>query len=82
MRTNLLLTSISHIKLLALSKALELPIWVIQSRSPTVKIGTEEPYAKKKSPLMVTYHRVQYGLGEHYNSARVLPRESGMVYLG
>lgn len=69
-------------QLLALSKALELPIWVIQSRSPTVKIGTEEAYGKKKSPLMVTYHRVQYGLGEHYNSARVMPRESGMVYLG
>lgn len=38
------------LQLLALSKALQMPIWVIQSRSPVVKIGQTEPYAKK-SPL-------------------------------
>lgn len=51
-------------EILALSQALNVPIWVIQSGSPPVKIGEEN----KGKPLLISYHRKMYGLGEHYNS--------------
>ncbi|KAF9166852.1 OTU domain-containing protein 6B [Actinomortierella ambigua] len=55
-------------ELLALSRVHKVPIWVIQMGSPTVKLSADD-YPKQK-PLMVSYHRHMYGLGEHYNSLR------------
>ncbi|KAF8935686.1 hypothetical protein EDD21DRAFT_392419 [Dissophora ornata] len=55
-------------ELLALSRVHKVPIWVVQMGSPTVKLS-EDMYAAK-APLMVSYHRHMYGLGEHYNSLR------------
>ncbi|KAG0277409.1 OTU domain-containing protein 6B [Linnemannia exigua] len=55
-------------ELLALSRVHKVPIWVVQMGSPTVKLS-EDVYSSK-TPLMVSYHRHMYGLGEHYNSLR------------
>ncbi|KAF9290911.1 OTU domain-containing protein 6B [Linnemannia elongata] len=55
-------------ELLALSRVHKVPIWVVQMGSPTVKLS--EGVDATKTPLMVSYHRHMYGLGEHYNSLR------------
>ncbi|KAF9121857.1 OTU domain-containing protein 6B [Mortierella sp. 14UC] len=55
-------------ELLALSRVHKVPIWVVQMGSPTVKLSADVYSAK--TPLMVSYHRHMYGLGEHYNSLR------------
>ncbi|KAF9575977.1 OTU domain-containing protein 6B [Mortierella alpina] len=55
-------------ELLALSRVHRVPIWVVQMGSPTVKLSADVYPAK--TPLMVSYHRHMYGLGEHYNSLR------------
>ncbi|KAL7750600.1 OTU domain-containing protein 6B [Sorochytrium milnesiophthora] len=53
-------------ELRALSQVLKRPITVHQQDSPAVLMG--EDYAG--SPIMLSYHRHLYGLGEHYNSVR------------
>ncbi|KAI1314798.1 OTU domain-containing protein 6B [Mortierella claussenii] len=58
-------------ELLALSRVHKVPIWVVQMGSPTVKLSADIYPAK--APLMVSYHRHMYGLGEHYNSLRPKP---------
>ncbi|KAF9578716.1 hypothetical protein BGW38_005351 [Lunasporangiospora selenospora] len=57
-----------QLELVALSRTHKVPIWVVQMGSPTLKLSAEEFPTKK--PLMVSYHRYMYGLGEHYNSLR------------
>ena len=52
----------------ALSKGLERPIEVIQAEGPLVQVGQDE--FKDQSPIILTYHRHYYGLGEHYNSVK------------
>lgn len=53
-----------EIELKALSSVLEVPIEVLQADgSPTIQ-GAEF----KRTPLIITYHRHMYSLGEHYNS--------------
>ena len=59
----------SETELVALSKCYKVPIHVVQANSPIVKHGEEEKYGNEK-PLVVSYHRAMYGLGEHYNSLR------------
>ncbi|KAF9908817.1 OTU domain-containing protein 6B [Lobosporangium transversale] len=59
-------------ELLALSRLHKVPIWVVQMGSPTVKLSAE--VYPTKTPLMVSYHRHMYGLGEHYNSLRPKPK--------
>ncbi|KAJ3322201.1 OTU domain-containing protein 6B [Boothiomyces sp. JEL0866] len=49
----------------ALCKALELQIHIIQMNSIVVKLGEEH---NRLPPLLISYHRFSYGLGEHYNS--------------
>ncbi|KAF9187871.1 OTU domain-containing protein 6B [Haplosporangium sp. Z 767] len=55
-------------ELLALSRVYKVPIWVVQMGSPTIKLSADS--YPTKTPLMVSYHRHMYGLGEHYNSLR------------
>ncbi|KAG0054013.1 OTU domain-containing protein 6A [Gryganskiella cystojenkinii] len=55
-------------ELLALSRVHKVPIWVVQMGSPTVKLSAD--VYPIETPLMVSYHRHMYGLGEHYNSLR------------
>ncbi|GJJ71842.1 OTU domain-containing protein 6 [Entomortierella parvispora] len=55
-------------ELLALSRVHKVPIWVVQMGSPTVKLSADA--YPNETPLMVSYHRHMYGLGEHYNSLR------------
>ncbi|VEL26371.1 unnamed protein product [Protopolystoma xenopodis] len=59
------------IELRALSCELKRPIEVIQATGPKIKVGEE--FISK--PLIITYHRHAFSLGEHYNSCRPLPCE-------
>lgn len=59
-----------QIELQALSNSLCCPIEVVQA---TGKIVQGESEFKGK-PLILTYHRHMYSLGEHYNSARPKPK--------
>ncbi|CAH0700506.1 unnamed protein product [Spodoptera exigua] len=49
----------------ALSNSLQCPITIIQATGPG-SIDQGDEY--EKPPLIITYHRHMYGLGEHYNS--------------
>lgn len=53
-----------HIELKALSNALKCPIKIIQASGPPTILGEDF----KGPPLILTYHRHLYRLGEHYNS--------------
>lgn len=55
-------------EILALSRAFHTPIHVVQAGSPVVKVGTEEASSPEDLPVIISYHRHMYGLGEHYNS--------------
>jgi len=68
-------------EILALSKYYKVPIYVFQANSPLVRVGMEEPYAKTSTPLMISYHRRQYGLGQHYNSLRPAAPQSEIVMM-
>ena len=57
-----------QVEITALSKALHKPIEVIQAEGPIVQVGTDE--FKDQKPIVLTYHRHYYGLGEHYNSVQ------------
>lgn len=61
-----------QIELKALSSILKVPIEVVQADgSPTIQ-GADE-FAGP--PLVITYHRLMYSLGEHYNSTVTQPEE-------
>ena len=49
-------------EILALSKVLYTPIYVVQPGTPIIKIGDEE--FADSSPLWIAYHVKMYGLGE------------------
>jgi len=53
-----------HLELQALSCVLKQPIEVIQADGPIVKLG--EQFLDQ--PIILSYHKHVYGLGEHYNS--------------
>ena len=55
-----------QVEITALSKSLKRPIEVIQADGPLVEVGKDEH--ADKSPIILTYHRHYFGLGEHYNS--------------
>jgi len=57
-----------QLELKALSHVLKRSIEVYQTSSSTILIGQE---FNDNNPIRVSYHRHQYGLGEHYNA--VLP---------
>lgn len=59
-----------QIELQALASALKITIRVLQADPPGLIVQGEE-YAKNGEPLVITYHRHLYGLGEHYNSTKV-----------
>ncbi|KAJ3266146.1 OTU domain-containing protein 6A [Chytriomyces hyalinus] len=56
-----------QLEIKAMSLALKREIHVIQMGNPVLKIGEEFKSATSR-PLMLSYHRHYYGLGEHYNS--------------
>ncbi|KAI5480627.1 hypothetical protein MNV49_000323 [Pseudohyphozyma bogoriensis] len=53
----------------ALSKYFKSPIWVLQAGTDLVKVG-DEWEGTGRGPMLISYHRKMYGLGEHYNSLR------------
>ncbi|XP_062346129.1 deubiquitinase OTUD6B isoform X4 [Cinclus cinclus] len=57
-----------QLELRALSHILQTPIEVVQMDSPPIVVGEE--YSGK--PITLVYMRHAYGLGEHYNSVKVL----------
>ncbi|KAK4053937.1 OTU protein [Microbotryomycetes sp. JL221] len=52
----------------ALSKFYHAPIHVLQAGTDIVKVGEDAP--TDRGPILISYHRKMYGLGEHYNSLR------------
>ncbi|XP_061851761.1 deubiquitinase OTUD6B isoform X2 [Colius striatus] len=57
-----------QLELRALSHILQTPIEVVQMDSPPIIVGEE--YTGK--PIILVYMRHAYGLGEHYNSVKLL----------
>ncbi|NWI14298.1 OTU6B Deubiquitinase, partial [Crypturellus soui] len=57
-----------QLELRALSHILQTPIEVVQMDSPPIIVGEE--YSGK--PIILVYMRHAYGLGEHYNSVKLL----------
>jgi OTU domain-containing protein 6 len=53
-----------HVEIMALSRVLERPIYIYQVDPPLMVIGQEFTL----EPLRISYHRHEFGLGEHYNS--------------
>lgn len=60
-------------QLKALSHACKVPITVIQATGPSIEIGLE--YDCK--PVLLSYHRCMYEMGEHYNS--LVPKDDSDV---
>lgn len=58
-----------QIEIKALSNALKVPIEVLQSSGPPT-IQNDENFSGP--PLVLTFHRFMYSLGEHYNSTKCL----------
>ncbi|RPD66063.1 cysteine proteinase [Lentinus tigrinus ALCF2SS1-7] len=61
-------------EILALSRAFNVPIHVVQGGTPPVVVhdprGDQESKPGDKRVVYISYHRRLYGLGEHYNSLR------------
>jgi OTU domain-containing protein 6 len=62
------------LQLQALSVVLKRPIEVLQAEGAPVLLGEE---FKPMLPIILTYHRHVYGLGEHYNSVKPIATEQG-----
>ncbi|PFH54394.1 hypothetical protein AMATHDRAFT_53366 [Amanita thiersii Skay4041] len=56
-------------EIMALSNAYHIPIHVVQGGKPPI-IVHQPPDNDDKKTLYISYHRRQFGLGEHYNSLR------------
>ncbi|KIK59873.1 hypothetical protein GYMLUDRAFT_44351 [Collybiopsis luxurians FD-317 M1] len=72
-------------EILALSRAYNVPIHVIQSGTPPVVIHNPSgtPYdgdLREKRVVRISYHRHMYGLGEHYNSLRPQSKISSLSH--
>lgn len=59
----------SQVELRAISQILKLRIEVIQGQGPVVIIGEDHT---AKQPVVVTFHKHYFGLGEHYNSTKAM----------
>lgn len=57
-----------QLELRAMSHIVQTPIHVVQADVPRIVVG-EEYHGE---PIILTYHRHELGLGEHYNSVKVL----------
>ncbi|CAH0725956.1 unnamed protein product, partial [Brenthis ino] len=61
-----------QLEIRAISNVLKCPITVIQATGPeAIEQGTEF----QGPPLILSYHRHMYSLGEHYNSTEPLPKD-------
>ncbi|KAG6832377.1 hypothetical protein H0H92_002645 [Tricholoma furcatifolium] len=69
-------------EILALSRAYNIPIHVIQGGRPPIVThdpGEARDTNNSKRVVRISYHRRMYGLGEHYNSLR--PKSSALLQL-
>jgi len=55
-----------QLEIRALANEFKIPIEVVQADGPVINVGGEE--FGNESPLILSYHRHFYRLGEHYNS--------------
>eukprot|EP00271_Cylindrocystis_brebissonii_P000207 TRINITY_DN10248_c2_g2_i1.p1 TRINITY_DN10248_c2_g2~~TRINITY_DN10248_c2_g2_i1.p1 ORF type:complete len:407 (+),score=80.97 TRINITY_DN10248_c2_g2_i1:69-1223(+) len=63
-----------QLELEALAHALKKHITVVSADLPDVNMGVQYSEGTSVLPLILSYHRHEYGLGEHYNS--VIPLEA------
>lgn len=54
-----------NLELEALSQALQCPVHVFQADAPIIEFG---PQFQHRNTILLSYHRHEYRLGEHYNS--------------
>jgi len=67
-------------EILALSRAFNIPVHVVQWGSPGVVEHSPGPDFPPGGPIVyISYHRRMYGLGEHYNSLRPKSKSSHMA---
>jgi hypothetical protein len=66
-------------QLRALSQVLRRPFEVVQAEGRPVVVGEEfvasSSSTSSEPPVLLTYHRHMFGLGEHYNSVQPRPVE-------
>ncbi|KAI7884247.1 OTU-domain-containing protein [Lichtheimia hyalospora FSU 10163] len=55
-----------QLEILALSRAKEVPVHIVQMGAPVLKVNEED--FPGKEPLKLAYHKHLYSLGAHYNS--------------
>jgi len=66
-------------EILALSKAFNIPIHVVQWGAPSIVKHSPSPHSPPNGPVAyISYHRRMYGLGEHYNSLRLKGKGSSL----
>lgn len=69
----------SQLELRALSQVLRRPFEVVQAEGRQVVVGEEfvasSSSTSSEPPVLLTYHRHMFGLGEHYNSVQPRPVE-------
>lgn len=53
-----------HLELRALSVALQRPVWIFSTDANPLVVDSEQNDAE---PILISYHRRYYALGEHYN---------------
>jgi OTU domain-containing protein 6 len=56
----------SHLEIEALANAYKVKVRVIQSDSHDIVIGSEQGLESKE--IILSYHKHEFGLGEHFNS--------------
>mmetsp|Transcript_19459 Transcript_19459/g.31858 ORF Transcript_19459/g.31858 Transcript_19459/m.31858 type:complete len:345 (+) Transcript_19459:53-1087(+) len=56
-----------QLEIQALARALKTPVTVYSATAPPVTMGTEF-HADADQPVLISFHKHAYGLGEHYNS--------------
>lgn len=55
---------------LALSRSLQLPIWILSYQNPNICFGDE--FLQHDQPIIITFHKYLFALGKHYNSSKPL----------
>jgi OTU domain-containing protein 6 len=65
----------------ALSECLHRPIHIYEANAPVLKMGEDSVgnESRRVEPIIITYHRHYYALGEHYNSVVRIPASQASI---
>jgi len=64
----------------ALSECLHRPIHIYEANAPVLKMGEDSAGSESRvEPIIITYHRHYYALGEHYNSVVRIPASQSSI---